>query len=53
MAFAHGIPLVGVHHIAGHIYANRLVKEDTISFTIACCIRWTYGASLYERTWSF
>ncbi len=27
IAFAHGIPLVGVHHIAGHIYANRLVTE--------------------------
>ena len=27
IAFAHGIPLVGVHHIAGHIYANRLVQE--------------------------
>ncbi len=27
IAFAHGIPLVGVHHIAGHIYANRLVEE--------------------------
>lgn len=27
IAFAHDIPLVGVHHIAGHIYANRLVKE--------------------------
>ncbi|OMP67983.1 tRNA (adenosine(37)-N6)-threonylcarbamoyltransferase complex transferase subunit TsaD [Domibacillus epiphyticus] len=27
IAFAHGIPLIGVHHIAGHIYANRLVKE--------------------------
>ncbi len=27
LAFAHGIPLVGVHHIAGHIYANRLVAE--------------------------
>ncbi|MBT2690932.1 tRNA (adenosine(37)-N6)-threonylcarbamoyltransferase complex transferase subunit TsaD [Bacillus sp. ISL-47] len=27
IAFAHGIPLVGVHHIAGHIYANRLVAE--------------------------
>jgi N6-L-threonylcarbamoyladenine synthase len=29
VAFAHGIPLVGVHHIAGHIYANRLVTEMT------------------------
>ena len=27
IAFAHGIPLVGVHHIAGHIYANGLVQE--------------------------
>jgi N6-L-threonylcarbamoyladenine synthase len=27
LAFAHQIPLVAVHHIAGHIYANRLVKE--------------------------
>lgn len=27
LAFAHNIPLVGVHHIAGHIYANRLVAE--------------------------
>lgn len=27
VAFAHSIPLVGVHHIAGHIYANRLVTE--------------------------
>ncbi|WP_416730255.1 tRNA (adenosine(37)-N6)-threonylcarbamoyltransferase complex transferase subunit TsaD [Fictibacillus sp. JL2B1089] len=28
-AFAHSLPLVPVHHIAGHIYANRLVKEMT------------------------
>ncbi|MBM7705083.1 tRNA (adenosine(37)-N6)-threonylcarbamoyltransferase complex transferase subunit TsaD [Metabacillus iocasae] len=27
IAFAHNKPLVGVHHIAGHIYANRLIKE--------------------------
>ncbi|WP_047152420.1 tRNA (adenosine(37)-N6)-threonylcarbamoyltransferase complex transferase subunit TsaD [Aneurinibacillus tyrosinisolvens] len=27
IAFASGIPLIGVHHIAGHIYANRFVKE--------------------------
>ena len=26
-AFAHSLPLVGVHHIAGHIYANRLEQE--------------------------
>lgn len=25
LAFAHGIPLLGIHHIAGHIYANQLV----------------------------
>ncbi|RBW67571.1 tRNA (adenosine(37)-N6)-threonylcarbamoyltransferase complex transferase subunit TsaD [Bacillus taeanensis] len=27
LAFAHNIPIVSVHHIAGHIYANRLVAE--------------------------
>ncbi|WP_335872637.1 tRNA (adenosine(37)-N6)-threonylcarbamoyltransferase complex transferase subunit TsaD [Bacillus sp. 2205SS5-2] len=27
IAFAHNIPIIGVHHISGHIYANRLVKE--------------------------
>ena len=27
LAFAHDKPLVPVHHIAGHIYANRLVTE--------------------------
>ncbi|TQS75223.1 tRNA (adenosine(37)-N6)-threonylcarbamoyltransferase complex transferase subunit TsaD [Ornithinibacillus gellani] len=27
LAFAKGKPLVGVHHIAGHIYANRLERE--------------------------
>ncbi len=27
VAFAHDIPLLGVHHIAGHIYANQLVEE--------------------------
>ncbi|MCM3007090.1 tRNA (adenosine(37)-N6)-threonylcarbamoyltransferase complex transferase subunit TsaD [Priestia koreensis] len=29
LAFAHNKPLIGVHHIAGHIYANRLEKEMT------------------------
>ncbi|MRX72762.1 tRNA (adenosine(37)-N6)-threonylcarbamoyltransferase complex transferase subunit TsaD [Bacillus lacus] len=27
IAYCHGLPLVGVHHIAGHIYANRLLTE--------------------------
>ncbi|MEV9503436.1 tRNA (adenosine(37)-N6)-threonylcarbamoyltransferase complex transferase subunit TsaD [Bacillus safensis] len=27
LSFAYQIPLVGVHHIAGHIYANQLVDE--------------------------
>jgi len=26
LAFAHRIPLLGIHHIAGHIYANQLVE---------------------------
>ncbi|MFY4777367.1 tRNA (adenosine(37)-N6)-threonylcarbamoyltransferase complex transferase subunit TsaD [Metabacillus sp. RGM 3146] len=27
LAFSKGLPLIGVHHIAGHIYANQLVAE--------------------------
>ncbi|MGP4073725.1 tRNA (adenosine(37)-N6)-threonylcarbamoyltransferase complex transferase subunit TsaD [Piscibacillus sp. B03] len=27
IAYAHDKPLIGVHHIAGHIYANRLEQE--------------------------
>ncbi|WP_347552645.1 tRNA (adenosine(37)-N6)-threonylcarbamoyltransferase complex transferase subunit TsaD [Pseudalkalibacillus hwajinpoensis] len=27
LAFAHQKPLIGTHHIAGHIYANQLVTE--------------------------
>ncbi len=27
LAFAHDLPLIGVHHIAGHIYANQLITE--------------------------
>ncbi len=26
-AFAHDIPIIGVHHIAGHIYANQIESE--------------------------
>lgn len=29
LAFAKQKPLIGVHHIAGHIYANRFIKEFT------------------------
>ncbi|MBS7531523.1 tRNA (adenosine(37)-N6)-threonylcarbamoyltransferase complex transferase subunit TsaD [Hazenella sp. IB182353] len=29
LSYATGIPLVGVHHIAGHIYANHLIQPLT------------------------
>lgn len=32
VAFAHDIPLIGVHHIAGHIYANQLIT--TLKFPL-------------------
>lgn len=32
LAFAHDLPLIGVHHIAGHIYANQLVT--TLKFPL-------------------
>jgi N6-L-threonylcarbamoyladenine synthase len=36
LAFSQGIPLVGVHHIAGHIYANHLVKP--LSFPLIALV---------------
>ncbi|KLV25136.1 O-sialoglycoprotein endopeptidase [Niallia circulans] len=36
ISFAHDIPLVGVHHIAGHIYANRLV--DNLEFPLLALV---------------
>lgn len=36
LAFAHSKPLLGVHHIAGHIYANRLEQE--LDFPLVCLI---------------
>lgn len=36
LSFAHNIPLVPVHHIAGHIYANRLVQE--LSFPLLALV---------------
>lgn len=32
LAFAHDLPLIGVHHIAGHIYANQLIA--TLKFPL-------------------
>lgn len=29
IAFAHDLPLIGVHHIAGHVYANHLTEPLT------------------------
>jgi N6-L-threonylcarbamoyladenine synthase len=35
-AFAHGIPIIGVHHIAGHIYANQI--EGDMQFPLVCLV---------------
>jgi len=35
-AFAHDIPIVGVHHIAGHIYANQV--ENTMEFPLIALV---------------
>ncbi|MBP1930044.1 tRNA (adenosine(37)-N6)-threonylcarbamoyltransferase complex transferase subunit TsaD [Ammoniphilus resinae] len=36
IAYAKGLPLFPVHHIAGHIYANRFVKE--MEFPLLCLV---------------
>ncbi|MFW6320170.1 MAG: tRNA (adenosine(37)-N6)-threonylcarbamoyltransferase complex transferase subunit TsaD [Bacillota bacterium] len=35
-AFAHTIPIIGVHHIAGHIYANQI--EGDMQFPLICLV---------------
>ena len=37
LAFASGKPLIGVHHIEGHICANFLVKQD-FKFPLVCLV---------------
>lgn len=35
-AFAHQLPIIGVHHIAGHIYANQI--EGEMRFPLVCLV---------------
>jgi len=37
IALAKNIPLIGVHHLEGHIYANWLMKEE-INFPLVCLV---------------
>ncbi|MCE5198634.1 MAG: tRNA (adenosine(37)-N6)-threonylcarbamoyltransferase complex transferase subunit TsaD [Armatimonadota bacterium] len=37
MAFAANLPLIAIHHIEGHIYANWLVNPD-IQFPVVCLV---------------
>ena len=37
MAFALDIPLIGVHHLAGHIYANFLARPD-LKLPVICLV---------------
>ncbi len=36
VALACGIPLVGVHHLEGHIYSNIMGREDLLPFPFLC-----------------
>jgi N6-L-threonylcarbamoyladenine synthase len=38
LAFAAGLPLVGVNHLEAHIYANWLDSADQIPFPLVCLI---------------
>ncbi len=37
IALAHGLPIIGVNHLEGHIYANWLV-DHSIDFPVVCLI---------------
>ena len=41
-AFANQLPIIGVHHIAGHIYANQLNPTDGVSFACTYRFRWSH-----------
>ncbi len=50
-AWAHGLPLLPVNHMAGHIYAARFCQTSDLSLACLASERWSYGASLYDRRW--
>ena len=47
------LPIIGVHHIAGHIYANELIQRDGVPIAGAYRVRWTYRACLDGKHGSF
>lgn len=49
LAFAHGLPLVPVHHITGHIYANRFVSEMVFPL-IALVVSGGHTELVYMKT---
>jgi N6-L-threonylcarbamoyladenine synthase len=38
IALAHSLPLTGVNHLEGHIYANWLLEREAPSFPLVCLI---------------
>ena len=36
IALAQGIPLIGIHHLEGHIYSNLIEHPDTLDFPFLC-----------------
>ena len=51
IAFAKDKPLVGVHHIEGHICANY-IEHHELSVFMSCCIRRTYSSGGCKGLWS-
>ncbi|MGT2652693.1 tRNA (adenosine(37)-N6)-threonylcarbamoyltransferase complex transferase subunit TsaD [Staphylococcus aureus] len=49
LAFAYDKPLIPVHHIAGHIYANHIEEPLTSPANCTYCFRWTYERLVYMK----
>lgn len=50
IAYAAGLPLVGVHHIEGHISANYIEHPELEPpFFVPCCIRGAHSSCMCER----
>ena len=50
-SFATGVPLIGVNHLEGHLYANRFVDENVAPPFVALLVSGGHTMLVYVRAW--
>ena len=53
IAYAKKLPLVGVHHIEGHVSANYIEHPDRTAVFMFDRFRWTYSFGNCKGLWCF